>query len=130
MRGLAPRRDLSRKRDCRIEPENDSLRNRSKGEEQMMPEFPVVDPNNVPETLAAGLINFATQGPLAVLTFTHTRASIADLVVGKEKPDHAFVVVARVAMPLATARDLRDLLNKVITDNEAEPAVASTGTKH
>jgi hypothetical protein len=44
---------------------------------------PVIDPNNVPETLCLSQFNISVLGPLAVITFTHPRQDITGLFSGQ-----------------------------------------------
>jgi hypothetical protein len=72
----------------------------------------VIDPDNIPETFATGPLNIEVTGPVAILTFTHARNDISDLMAGKQPP--AMSVVVRARMPTEALGALRDVINQII----------------
>src|SRR5262245_41972295 len=74
----------------------------------------VIDPDNIPETFATGPLNIEVNGPIAILTFTHARNDIHDLMAGKQPPAMNAVVRARIVMPTKTLGALRDVINQII----------------
>jgi hypothetical protein len=75
---------------------------------------PVVDPDNVPETLCLGLINVqAGPGHLATVTFTNPRSQAGPLF-AQGTAVHEAVVRARIVMTVEQLVGLRDLLNQVL----------------
>jgi len=75
----------------------------------------VIDPDNIPETFAIGPLNIQVTGPVAILTFTHARNDIHDLMTGKQPPAMKAIVRARIVMPTETLRALRDMINQMIS---------------
>jgi hypothetical protein len=74
----------------------------------------VIDPDNIPETFATGPLNIEVTGPVAILTFTHARNDIGDLMAGKQPPAMSAVVRARIVMPTEALGALRDVINQII----------------
>jgi hypothetical protein len=74
----------------------------------------VIDPDNVPETFATGPLNIEVTGPVAILTFTHTRNDVSDLMAGKQPSAMSAVVRARIVMPTEALGALRDVINQII----------------
>jgi hypothetical protein len=74
----------------------------------------VIDPDNIPETFATGPLNIEVTGPVAILTFTHARNDISDLMAGKQPPAMSAVVRARIVMPTEALGALRDVINQMI----------------
>src|SRR2546425_2825529 len=74
----------------------------------------VIDPDNIPETFATGPLNIEVTGPVAILTFTHARNDISDLMAGKQPPAVSAVVRARIVMPAEALGVLRDVINQMI----------------
>jgi hypothetical protein len=78
------------------------------------PHSSVIDPDNIPETFATGPLNIEVTGPVALLTFTHARNDICDLMAGKQPPAMSVVVRARIVMPTEALGALRDVINQII----------------
>jgi hypothetical protein len=72
----------------------------------------VIDPDNIPEL--PGPLNIEVTGPVAILTFTHARNDINDLMAGKQPPAMSAVVRARIVMPTEALGALRDVINQII----------------
>lgn len=92
---------------------------------------PVIDLDNVPETLCDGVFHVFKNGPLVTLTFTHVRPIAAD-VFRDGKIDSQSLVRARIVMPINNVLALREVLNHLVQTPEeaAPPAGGSTGKKH
>jgi hypothetical protein len=73
---------------------------------------PVVDPDNIQETLCDGRFHIHAHGNLATLTLTHARPKPADLFDGRLELEE--VVRARITMTLDNFAALRDLLTRVL----------------
>jgi len=93
-------------------------------------EPPVVDPDNVPETLCIGRFNVAPgPGPLVTLTLTNVRAK-AEPLFHKNTIETESVVKARIVTTMENLVALRDLLNKTIHEPvEAATAAAESSGK-
>ena len=81
---------------------------------------PVIDPDNVPETLCFGPVNIAHIGPLAILTFTITRPEVSDMFQGNV--NLSAVVRARIVLTRAGLAGLRETIDRAI-----ETAASSSG---
>jgi hypothetical protein len=95
-----------------------------------------IDPRNVAETFCAGPFHVHIGGDFAVLTFTQARIAAETLLqysgdrLEEVAKSHAqYVVVARLALPVAGLIELRDTLNK-LTKNAERPSHAVGGTQH
>jgi hypothetical protein len=95
-----------------------------------------IDPHNVPETFCAGPFHVHLGDGFAVLTFTQARIAAEALFhygggrLEEVAKSHAqYVVVARLAFPVAGLIELRDTLNK-LTKNPVPPSHAVGGTQH
>jgi len=88
----------------------------------------VTDPDNVPETMCDGQFNVTVTGPIATLTFTHSRPDITAMF-RDGRIDPKFIVRARIVTSMSNLIALRDLLNRIIQD-PATPAPPAGGTKH
>jgi hypothetical protein len=85
-------------------------------------EPPVVDPDNIPETLCVGRVNLSPgPGPLATLIFTNVRAKAGPLI-DANIFEHENVVRARIVTTLDELVALRDLLNKTIQQSSTPSA--------
>ncbi len=91
---------------------------------------PVMDPDNVPETLCDGQINLQITGGLACLTFTHLRAEPGRLFA--DGTIHAAPIVrARIVTPVPNIVALKEMLNRFLVDADGPPpATATSGTRH
>lgn len=90
---------------------------------------PVVDPDNVPETLCIGKFNIAISAAgLATLTFTHVRPKVGPLLDGGTI-DEESIVRARIVTNTDNLVALRDLLNTVIRGNSASTTVTGGSGK-
>jgi hypothetical protein len=99
---------------------------------QPSPPPPVIDPDNVPETLCDGLFNLSFSGQLAILTFTHLRPDAMQMF-AKTTIVPSAIVRARIAMHLQNLVALRDFLNTHVqtTATGVRPTPATGGaTKH
>jgi Concanavalin A-like lectin/glucanases superfamily len=74
----------------------------------------VIDPDNIPETFATGPLNIEVTGPVAILTFTHARNDICDLMAGKQRIASAPVPYFRGAID-----DLR-IYNRALSATEVQ----------
>ncbi len=95
-----------------------------------------IDPNNVAQTFCAGPFHVHIGGDFAVLTFTQARIAAEallqyseDRLEGVAKSHAQYVVVARLALPVAALIELRDTLNR-LTKNAERPSHAVGGTQH
>ena len=87
---------------------------------------PVIDPDNVPETLCDGQINVAVAGPFATLTFAHVRPDVG-VMFRDGRSDPKSIVRIRIIIPMNNLIALRDLLNRLIQDPSTQvPATGST----
>lgn len=85
---------------------------------------PVIDPDNIAETLCLGQINVqAGPGPLATLTFTNPRSQAGPLFAQGTILNEA-VVRARIVVTAEQLVGLRDLLDQVLQ----KPASVQEGT--
>jgi hypothetical protein len=92
---------------------------------------PVIDPDNVLETLCDGQFNILVTGQLATLTFTHWRPDAARLFGGAV--NNSAVVRARIVLTLQSLVGLKDFLNRFVqTAETAGSATPATGgaTQH
>jgi hypothetical protein len=100
--------------------------------DQPQPQMPpVIDPDNIPETLCDGQFNIVVTGPLATFTFTHWRSDAPQLFAGTMTP--SAVVRARIVIPVQSLISLRETLNSLIQPANASvnPTPATGGpTKH
>lgn len=85
-----------------------------------MHKVPIVDPDNIPEILIAGPFNCAIAGNFVTLTFTHERP-IADKLMGPA-PEVSIeaIVRARLVMPVEGLRQLRDSIDNVLRNRQAD----------
>lgn len=94
---------------------------------------PVIDPDNVPETLCDGQFNLSFSGQSATLTFTHWRPDATQMF-RSGNVDLSAIVRARIVFSLANLVALRDFLgaNVKTTEIPTEPPAPATGgaTKH
>ena len=97
-------------------------------QQQEVKQPPVTDPDAIPETLCEGRINIQWRGQIATLTFTHSRAVIADLFDGTVNMED--VVRARIAMSVPNLVALRDMLNRVIKDGGVQEPASGTSSVH
>jgi hypothetical protein len=95
-----------------------------------------IDPHNVAETFCAGPFHVHTAGDFAVMTFTQARIAAEalfhygdDRLEGVAKSHARYVVVARLALPVAAIFELRDTLNR-LTKNAGPESHAVGGTQH
>lgn len=95
-----------------------------------------IDPHNVAETFCAGPFHVHLGSGFAVLTFTQARIAAQALFhygegrLEEVAKNHAqYVVVARLALPIAGLVELRDMLDK-LTKNAERPSHAVGGTQH
>lgn len=95
-----------------------------------------IDPHNIAETFCAGPFHVHLGDGFAVLTFTQARIAAEALFhygegrLEEVARSHArYVVVARLALPVAGLIELRDTLNK-LTKNAERPSHAVGGTQH
>ena len=99
---------------------------------QPSPPPPVIDPDNVPETLCDGQFNLSVLGQIAILTFTHLRPDATQMF-AKTTIVPTAVVRARIAFNLKNLVALRDFLNTHVqtTPTGIRPTSATGGaTKH
>ena len=92
---------------------------------------PVIDPDNVPETVCDGQFNVLVTGQLATLTFTNWRPDAEQLFGGAV--NNSAVVRARIVLTLQSLVGLKDFLNRFIqTAETAGSATPATGgaTQH
>lgn len=93
-----------------------------------MPDHPpVIDPDNIAETLCDGLFNVGVSGNLATLTFTHIRTDPASI--GATTVQNS-VVRARIVLTFANLLALRDVLNQVGQDPGRPVPLAGGSVKH
>jgi hypothetical protein len=86
---------------------------------------PVVDPENVPETICLGRINVAiASSGLSTITFTHTRPNVGALF-EKGEINNESVVRARIVISRENLVALRDMLTNLFTQ-ELGTSSAST----
>ena len=91
-------------------------------------EPPIVDPDNVPETLCIGRFNVAPgPGPLVTLTFTNVRTR-AEPLFDRSTVETESVVRARIVTTMENLVALRNLLNKTIHEPGAAPATTAEGS--
>jgi hypothetical protein len=90
----------------------------------------IIDPDNVPEVIVAGPFNCSIRNGLATLTFTHERAVPEKLMA--QMPEVAFEAVVRVrmVMPVEGLRSLRDSLDQMIRNHEAQHLSPTTAGSH
>jgi hypothetical protein len=93
------------------------------------PQPPVIDPDNIPETLCDGQFFVSVGGNLATLTFTHARPDPTSMFRDGTYKTQA-VVRARVVMTLGNLVALRDLLNRIIQAPDAPAPPAGGSTRH
>jgi hypothetical protein len=92
-------------------------------------EPPVIDPDNVPETLCIGKFNIAIGATgFATLTFTHVRPK-ANALLDRTQIEEETVVRARIVTSTQNLVALRDTLNSLIKDEPGFPAIASGGSR-
>lgn len=77
-------------------------------------EPPVVDPDNVPETLCDGPAWISPEGYYGIVTFTQKRPKAGALFKGGS--DLEFVVRARIVMSIENLLNLRDALSRLLSD--------------
>jgi hypothetical protein len=81
---------------------------------QAQPQIPpVIDPDNVPETLCFGPFNFAITGPVTVITFTQNRPDAAPIFSNGTLNVRA-VVRARLAIATPDLTALRNSIDQLI----------------
>jgi hypothetical protein len=93
---------------------------------------PVIDPDNIAETLCEGQFNLSFSGQLAILTFTHIRPDATQMFANNVYVPHA-VVRARIAFNAQNLIALRDFLSAHVqtTPTDSIPTPATGGsTKH
>jgi hypothetical protein len=79
----------------------------------------VVDSNNVQEIYANGLMSLNVMGSMVTLTFTNVRPDIEESLRGRPAKKLTAFVVARIAMPVERAMELRDMFNRTFGDKVA-----------
>jgi len=95
------------------------------------PQLAIIDPNHVPDTLCDGPANATIHPPLATIVFTNSQPKPGPLFQGTIDVEN--IVVARITMSVDTLIGLRELLNQVIANHEADQQatmIASSGHKH
>ncbi len=75
---------------------------------------PVIDPDNVPETLCHGQFQISMAGPLTTITFTHNRLNVSESFATGEMNDACAVVRARIVINSAQLEDLRNIIDQTI----------------
>ena len=83
------------------------------------------DPNFVPETYVNGPINMSVMGQVATLTFTSVRPDVKQLFKGNVT-DLSAVVVVRLALPLETLVQLREMLSQNVQPTPMNMTTGST----
>ncbi|MFD9900317.1 hypothetical protein [Mesorhizobium sp. NPDC059025] len=95
-----------------------------------MPEVRIVDPGNVAETLICGPFNCSVNGSFATLIFTHERL-IADKLMGSTPEIKVEAVVrARLVMPVEGLKQLRDSIDRILRNRQAEGQVPGSLGNH
>jgi hypothetical protein len=92
---------------------------------------PTIDPDCVAETVCIGKFNIVVNGPIVTLTFTHARPRIGLL--DDEPVTFDSVVRARIVTSTDNLVALRNVLNRIMPDNDGVLSDVSTsggGTKH
>jgi len=80
-----------------------------------------VDDLNVTETFVNGLMSFTINGPIATINLTVVRGDLEQSMKGQQVTKATATVAIRLAMPLQTAVEMKDLLNRAI---QSQPAMA------
>ena len=89
---------------------------------------PIVDPDNIPETLCIGKANVTTHGSFATLTFTHDRPKVG-LLITNGVIENEGVVRARIVTTVENLAALRDVINGMILDPSLLAATATWPSK-
>jgi hypothetical protein len=88
--------------------------------------IPVVDPDNIPETVCIGRFNVTHEGGIGTITFTHERkrpnTMMGDII---DLSDKDFVVRARIVTTVGNLAALRDVLNSVLKEDTAAPTAVA-----
>jgi hypothetical protein len=95
-----------------------------------MPTMNVIDPDNVPEMLVAGPFTCTVSNGLATLTFTHERVPAERLMAAIPDLRPEAVVRARLVIPEAALPSLRDILDRLIRNRDAEAIRPAKGVGH
>ncbi len=92
-------------------------------------DYPVVDPDNVPETICLGKFN-VTIGPrgISTMTFTHCRSK-AGALLEKSEISNESVVRARIVTSTENLIALRDILTNLVREASGTASASAVSSK-